>query len=346
MKRLQSQTINPEKEVLYTIDLTREYHNLLQKEEDDHAQSFLWDENVAGMVTGGKDSASYYFLDELGSPIRLADQNGYLDDSYGYDEFGRDLFGNQGKVQPFGYTGYQRDGTAGTYFAQAREYNDFNGSFTGDDIIKGFKNITVSLNGYSYVYSNPLKYIDLNGKNAAAILEWGLGVAGATAISDSPLPGPMDVAALFIAGGTLLIAGGVAIYDYAVSSSKEKEEKDVAVADTKSKSQSTVIYRYGSGNATNLTPREVDITGLSYSLTPPPAGVKYSMTTIEMVNSTGVLIAVIDGANHVSVRPTNPLEMQNWINSRPTARDNPYYLTIILASISIKSNGGNCDVTS
>ena len=38
-----------------------------------------------------------------------------------------------------------------------------------------------------------------------------------------------------------------------------------------------------------------------------------------------MLIAVIDGANHVSVRPTNPLEMQNWINSRPTARDNPYY---------------------
>ena len=59
-----------------------------------------------------------------------------------------------------------------------------------------------------------------------------------------------------------------------------------------------------------------------------------------------MLIAVIDGANHVSVRPTNPLEMQNWINSRPTARDNPYYLTIILVSISIKSNGGNGDVTS
>ena len=69
------------------------------------------------------------------------------------------------------------------------------------------------------------------------------------------------------------------------------------------------------------------------------------MTTIEAVNSTGVLMAVIDGPNHVSVRPTNPIEMSLWIQSRPTAIENPYYLTTILAKISIKNNGGNCDVS-
>jgi len=61
-------------------------------------------------------------------------------------------------------------------------------------------------------------------------------------------------------------------------------------------------------------------------------------------NATGVLMAVIDKPNHVSVRPVNPLEMMEWINSRPTAKENPYYLTKILASISIRDNGGPCNV--
>ena len=61
-------------------------------------------------------------------------------------------------------------------------------------------------------------------------------------------------------------------------------------------------------------------------------------------NATGVLTAVIDKPNHVSVRPVNPLEMMEWINSRPTAKENPYYLTKILASISIRDNGGPCNV--
>lgn len=49
-----------------------EYPNLLQKEEA---------ENIC-----------YYFQDELGSPIRLMDKNGELAESYGYDEFGQDLY--------------------------------------------------------------------------------------------------------------------------------------------------------------------------------------------------------------------------------------------------------------
>ena len=60
---------------------------------------------------------SYYLQDELGSPIRLTDKDGDLKDSYGYDEFGQDLYGNQGTMQPFGYTGYQLDRIAETYYA-------------------------------------------------------------------------------------------------------------------------------------------------------------------------------------------------------------------------------------
>ena len=98
----------------------------------------------------------------------------------------------------------------------------------------------------------------------------------------------------------------------------------------------------------NLTPRPRDIDdGLSYELSvTPDIADKYTMTTMEAVNATGVLEAVIDRPNHVSVRPVNPLEMMEWINSRPTAKENPYYLTKILASISIRDNGGSCNVSS
>ena len=105
----------------------------------------------------------YYLQDDLGSPIRLLNENGELTESYGYDEFGRDLYGNQGEAQPFGYTGYQYDRVSNTYFAQAREYVSHTGRFAGQDVIKGFTEIPYSLNAYLYCWGNPLVWVDLNG---------------------------------------------------------------------------------------------------------------------------------------------------------------------------------------
>jgi hypothetical protein len=114
----------------------------------------------------------------------------------------------------------------------------------------------------------------------------------------------------------------------------------VAVPDPNKKKSSnllgqTYIYRAGSGNATNLTPRPVDISGLSYYLTVPTM-TPYTVTTIELINETGVLIAVPDGPNHVSVRTIAPESMLKWIESRPIALTHPYYLTTILQNISVK----------
>ena len=49
-----------------------------------------------------------------------------------------------------------------------------------------------------------------------------------------------------------------------------------------------------------------------YSLIP-PVGKEYLVTIIEAVNETGVPITVIDGVNHVSVRPRNPMEYVYYI---------------------------------
>ncbi len=168
--------IHPEKKIQYTIDLTRSYHNLLQKEEDGNTQSYLWDRNVAGMTEDGQER--YYLQDEMGSPIRLMDKDGELEDSYGYDEFGQDLYDNQGILQPFGYTGYQADRITGTYYAQAREYRAELGRFAGKDVLRySCKRDSVSLNLYVYCKQNPLYYIDLNGHETIV-------VSGGTADSD------------------------------------------------------------------------------------------------------------------------------------------------------------------
>ena len=102
--------------------------------------------------------------DELGSPLRIEDELGATKESYGYGAFGEDLYGNQGEIQPFGYTGYQMDVVAGTYYAQAREYQAESGRFNSQDIIGGFIEEPITINRYGYCWGNPVKYVDIDGK--------------------------------------------------------------------------------------------------------------------------------------------------------------------------------------
>ena len=160
-KQLSGQSQKPDSRIDYLIDLTREYHNLLEKTEDGISQTYFWDGNVAAFEESGK--RSYYLQDELGSPLRIEDESGLTRETYGYGAFGEDLYGNQGDLQVFGYTGYQRDNVAGTYYAQAREYQAEVGRFAGRDIVKGYFIVPMSLNEYSYCINNSLLCQDNNG---------------------------------------------------------------------------------------------------------------------------------------------------------------------------------------
>ena len=95
------------------------------------------------------DSFSYDFVWHL--PMQM------------YGAFGEDLYGNQGVLQVFGYTGYQRDNVAGTYYAQAREYQAEVGRFAGQDLIAGFMDMPLSMNRYSYCFNDPMLLVDLDG---------------------------------------------------------------------------------------------------------------------------------------------------------------------------------------
>ena len=160
-KQLSGQSQKPDSRIDYLIDLTREYHNLLEKTEDGISQTYFWDGNVAAFEESGK--RSYYLQDELGSPLRIEDELGLTRETYGYGAFGEDLYGNQGVLQVFGYTGYQRDNVAGTYYAQAREYQAEVGRFAGQDLIAGFMDMPLSMNRYSYCFNMPMILVDLGG---------------------------------------------------------------------------------------------------------------------------------------------------------------------------------------
>ena len=169
-------TANGERED-YLLDLTKPYHNLLELQKGKQTQTFFWDFNAA-VMEDEKRNLQYYLQDDLGSPLRVLYRNGY-GEAYGYDEFGTELYesdsikeektrkkyGKQGENQPFGYTGYRYDNISGSYFAQAREYMPEAGRFMGEDIISGRSTIPKTFNRYGYCWLNPIRYIDLNGKD-------------------------------------------------------------------------------------------------------------------------------------------------------------------------------------
>ena len=156
---------NPAKELDYLLDLTRQYHNLLEKTETEegevNTQSYVWDSNAVFMTE--KESDRIYLHDEIGSTVRLIGIQENQQTVYGYDEFGQDLYGRQGEAQPFGYTGYREDRIANAYFAQAREYIPYLGRFSARDRIRGNLRYPKMINQYNYCWGSPINLVDLNG---------------------------------------------------------------------------------------------------------------------------------------------------------------------------------------
>lgn len=156
-----SKTIN-DVQINYTVDLTREYSNLLgmssNKAGNIYNKKFFWDSNVAAMEYD--DELSFFLQDDLGSPIDLLGKDGDVMEQYHYDEFGKSK--SNSNYQPFTYTGYEID-ESGLYFAQARRYNPDQGRFISEDILKGETISPYTLNHYNYCWNSPLILVDKNG---------------------------------------------------------------------------------------------------------------------------------------------------------------------------------------
>ncbi len=202
----------------------------------------------------------------------------------------------------------------------------------------------INANLFAYAANNPIKYTDPDGRNPA------LEIAGEKVLESAAKKALTKVAAktaaklgLCAADGPLpigdVIAAAWTLWDICSYLADQADAKAKAVATEQNKTEQTLIYRTGSGNATNLTPREVDIEGLSYT-TEKPVGRDFTVTTIEAINATGVLIAVKDGKTHVSVTSLDRSKYLEWQASRANALASPHPYTKLLQSISVKIKAG------
>ncbi len=176
-KYKEQQPEHQEHQIQYTLDLTRQYNNLLQKHDsftidktlESRTQSFYWDRNVVSMEMDNEQD--FYLQNDLGSPINLVGGNGQSIEQYNYDEFGIPCFYKDNEVmglltrsiQPFGFNGYEMDEVGGLYFAQARRYDANTGRFVSEDIMRGAIAFTFTLNRYNYCWNKPVELQDLNG---------------------------------------------------------------------------------------------------------------------------------------------------------------------------------------
>jgi len=191
----------------------------------------------------------------------------------------------------------------------------------------------LSHNMFAYCANNPVVFKDPSGFAHCMSNEYGGGGGfGAAAIGGSGALADTIKGIWYGTVGTIGAIGNIG-YRIITSSRESTKSKSVAIDITKDKREKPItIYRYGSSSNTNLTPRPKDTGGLSFSLMPPTSG-KYVATTMQAVNATGILKAVKDGPNHVSIMPTIPSTMSSWIQSRPNAQISPHPYTIVLKSI-------------
>ena len=167
---LEPLNLNPTNQIDDVIDITRQYHNLLQRSENKSVTSYTWDSGILSAM-GERGSAHHYLRDELGSSLRVFGETGLEQERFAYDELGNSLINIENPCsienknqQYFTYTGYQPDPISDTLFAQAREYSPATGRFISEDLVKGFTATPITLNPYVYCWNQPLTFVDLDGR--------------------------------------------------------------------------------------------------------------------------------------------------------------------------------------
>lgn len=220
------------------------------------------------------------------------------------------------------------------YYLRARYYEPEIGRFVVKDPLWGRRTRSDPTNPYNYCNNCSIMHVDPSRKEALHDLVFVLerkatltvincqASASAIATYTIILPRMITNVAIMVAM-TIGPAMGEMITEM-INAADEEDNYD------KNHPEQTMIYRWGSNTYTNLTPREIDTTGLSFSTVKPPPGKRFVATTMELINKTNVLIAIKDGPTHVSVKPLLPHTMKAWIASRVTAEINPHPYTILL----------------
>lgn len=117
---------------------------------------------------------SYLLADHLGSTTTTVNSSGALVYSQKYYPYGLTRgSATLGLTTDKQFTGHQQE-LGETYFMQSRFYDSFAGRFLQPDSIVPDPNNPQSLNRYSYVLGNPLRYTDPTGRCGISAAEAGL----------------------------------------------------------------------------------------------------------------------------------------------------------------------------
>ncbi|SCY93653.1 RHS repeat-associated core domain-containing protein [Paenibacillus polysaccharolyticus] len=100
-----------------------------------------------------------------GDVVGLVDDAGEVLNSYTYDIWGGPLTREETVPNVLRYAGEYWDDTVGLQYLRARWYDPGMARFIGEDTYEGELNDPLSLNLYSYVHNNPLKYVDPSGES-------------------------------------------------------------------------------------------------------------------------------------------------------------------------------------
>jgi RHS repeat-associated protein len=118
-------------------------------------------DGVAYMQTGG---INYYYLKNgHGDVTGLSNSTGILVNQYSYDLWGNAITAQETVHNPFRYSGEYWDNSTKLQYLRARWYDPSIGRFINEDTYEGNVTNPLSLNLYTYVLNNPLKYIDPTG---------------------------------------------------------------------------------------------------------------------------------------------------------------------------------------
>ena len=329
------------KRISKTVDgITYNYHYL-----GDQLVEMTWGSNrmrfsydAIGAMSVNYNGTDYFYLrNAQGDVTGLVDSAGTKVVSYAYDPWGKTwdasgtLASTLGTFNPLRYRGYVYDTETGLYYLNSRYYNPTWGRFINAD---GFVSTGQGISGnnmFAYCGNDPVNRYDPDGDaflaaiaiGGAAVWKFGAAVVaflGALFTINSVAKNPPALPPITIPKFE---------FKPKIEEKAKEEEKDTAVP-----SQSnTTIYRYGGTNPGNLTPKEKDrYTGLSFSTVPLPGAAR---TTIEDLNSTGLVYAVRDGATHVSVRPIGG-SVKDWIDAGSSS-----IWTQAVKSVVVKWDGRN-----
>ena len=130
---------------------------------------------VSGANASGAYTSLHYLADVRGSVIGLTNDAGTISARYHYDEFGsmKDSYkldlNYAGPDNLFGYTGLAYDYASDLSYARARYFDSGVGRFINEDTYEGDNKNPLSLNLYTYVLNNPLRYVDPSGQYCVSV---------------------------------------------------------------------------------------------------------------------------------------------------------------------------------